>query len=365
MSFADQAGNISYANERFCQNSGYSFAELQGQNHRMLKSGVHPPEFYQGIWSAIAQGQVWHGESCSRRKDGSLYWVESTITPFVDREGRVYQFVSIQTDISHIKAAEAALRAQRDMQRVISLSAAALMAVPLGRTHEAIDQALQATGLQLGADRAHLYTVAHDGQRFSGEHVWCAPGISPMPEGLQDVALEHMPWLHDHLSPDLVLCLPDVQQLPPADAAPQALLQRCGVRSLLVFALQQEGRPIGFLAYSLQHAPRRWSDEDIALLKVLRDVIGSALVRTWADAALRRSEARLHFLVASSPVTIFTAEARPPGRCATSAPTCSGSWAMRPRLSRRTRACSDGWCTRTTANAWRANARACWCRAMR
>ncbi|WP_310565937.1 response regulator [Hydrogenophaga sp.] len=312
VSFADQAGNISYANERFCQNSGYSFAELQGHNHRMLKSGVHAPEFYQGIWSAIASGQVWHGELCSRRKDGSLYWVESTITPFVDREGRVYQFVSIQTDISHIKAAEAALRAQRDMQRVISLSAAALMAVPLVRTHEAIDQALQASGLQLGADRAHLYTIARDGRRFNGEHVWCAPGITPMPGDLQDVAQEHMPWLLAHLNRDLVLCLPDVQQLPPADAAPQALLQRCGVRSLLVFALRHEGRPIGFLAYSLQHAPRHWSDEDIALLKVLRDVIGSALVRTWADAALRRSEARLHFLVASSPVTIFTAEARHP-----------------------------------------------------
>lgn len=312
VSFADRAGNINYANERFCENSGYSLPELLGQNHRLLKSGVHPPAFYQGIWSTISSGQVWHGELCSRRKDGGLYWVESTITPFVDREGQVYQYVSIQTDISHIKAAEAALRAQRDMQRVISLSAAALMAVPLGRTHEAIDQALQSSAQQLGADRAHLYTFARDGRRFSGEQVWCAPGIAPMPDGLQDVALSHLPWLQDQLQHDEVLRLADVQQLPPADAAQQALLQRCGVRSLLVFALQHEGRPIGFLAYSAQHAPRDWSDEEIALLKVLRDVIGSALVRTWADAALRQSESRLHFLVASSPVTIHTADARPP-----------------------------------------------------
>ncbi len=312
VSFADRAGRISYANDRFCQNSGYTLPELLGQNHRLLKSGVHPPDFYQGIWSTISSGQVWHGNLCSRRKDGSLYWVESTITPFVDREGRVYQYVSIQTDISHIKAAEAALRAQRDMQRVISLSAAALMAVPLGRTHEAIDQALQASGQQLGADRAHLYTVTRDGRRFSGEHVWCAPGVAPMPGGLQDIALHHLPWLQDRLNHDRVLRLPDVQQLPAADAAQQALLQRCGVRSLLVFALQHEERPIGFLAYSVQHAPRDWSDEDIALLKVLRDVIGSALVRTRADLALRQSESRLHFLVASSPVTIHTADAQPP-----------------------------------------------------
>jgi len=110
VSITDRDGNITYANDRFCEVSGYRRDELLGQNHHIVKSSEHPPEFYQEMWHTIAGGNVWHSEVCNRRKDGSLYWVESTITPFLDGEGSPYQYVSIRTDISHVKAAEAALR---------------------------------------------------------------------------------------------------------------------------------------------------------------------------------------------------------------------------------------------------------------
>ena len=109
VSITDRAGNITYVNKRFCKISGYSRDELMGQNHRLLKSGQHPAEFYKEMWQIIGGGDVWHGEICNRRKDGSLYWVESTITPFLDGNGQPYQYVSIRTDISHVKAAKAAL----------------------------------------------------------------------------------------------------------------------------------------------------------------------------------------------------------------------------------------------------------------
>jgi two-component system, cell cycle sensor histidine kinase and response regulator CckA len=312
VSFADRAGNISYANERFCENSGYSLPELLGQNHRLLKSGVHPPAFYQGIWSTISSGQVWHGELCSRRKDGGLYWVESTITPFVDREGQVYQYVSIQTDISHIKAAEAALRAQRDMQRVISLSAAALMAAPQGRTGEAIEATLARSGQQVGADRAYLYTFSRDGSRMHNAHIWRAPGIEPLAQPVRHASLDRIPWMRERFTGDAVLQIPDVDAMPPEAAADQLLLRHSRIRSLVVFPLQRQSRPFGFLAYSMERQPRDWTSEELDLLKVLSDVVASALSRHWADVALRRSESRLNFLVSSSPVTIYTCEPQSP-----------------------------------------------------
>jgi PAS domain S-box-containing protein len=312
VSVADPKGHILYANDLFCRISGYSHEQVIGLSHHVLRSAVHPAAFYDAMRETIFAGRVWRDEICCRRADGSLYWTETTITPFMDDQGRLYQYAAIQTDITHIKAVEATLRQQRDMQRVISLSAADLMAAAPGEAPAVIDQVLAASGTQLQAERAYLYTFARDARHFNAGHVWCAPGIAPMPEDVHEAALDQLPWLQAHLSADGVLQLHDVQLLGPDDAPPRELLQRCGVRSLLVLGLQHKGRPIGFLAYSTQHMPRVWSDAEVALLKVLRDVMASALLRNWTDAALRKSKSRLNFLVSSSPVTIHSREPQAP-----------------------------------------------------
>ncbi len=110
VSAADAAGIIVYVNDRFCEISGYSRNELLGQSHRIVKSAEHPPEFYADMWRTIARGNIWRGEVCNRGKDGHLYWVETSIVPFLDNSGRPYQYVSIRTDITHIKEAELRLR---------------------------------------------------------------------------------------------------------------------------------------------------------------------------------------------------------------------------------------------------------------
>lgn len=117
VSIADREGNILHANDKFCQISGYSRKELLGRNHRIVKSSQHPPEFYQDLWRTISQGRVWQGKICNRAKDGSLYWVESTITPFLDEDGKPYQYVSIRTDITRQLLSEQAVEEAKERLR--------------------------------------------------------------------------------------------------------------------------------------------------------------------------------------------------------------------------------------------------------
>ncbi|TNC93974.1 MAG: PAS domain S-box, partial [Gallionellaceae bacterium] len=109
VSIADAGGNITYVNEKFCQISQYTRAELIGQNHRLLKSATHDARFFDDMWLTISGGRTWHGEVCNRNKSGGLYWVETTIVPSIDANGLPYQYVSMRTEITRIKQAEAAL----------------------------------------------------------------------------------------------------------------------------------------------------------------------------------------------------------------------------------------------------------------
>ncbi len=106
VSITDVRGNITYANDKFCEISGYSQEELLGKNHRIVKSDEHGPEVYREMWRTIASGKTWHGEVKNRTKDGGSYWVAATIVPFLGEDGKPFQYVSIRTDITTRKRME-------------------------------------------------------------------------------------------------------------------------------------------------------------------------------------------------------------------------------------------------------------------
>jgi PAS domain S-box-containing protein len=139
VAITDVQGRIQYVNDKFCAISKYSRDELLGQDHRIVNSGYHSKEFFRDLWQTIARGKMWKGEVKNRAKDGSEYWVDTTIVPFLNADGKPIRYVAIRTDITANKAAEAAMeRKNQELEvaaRIDRIGARVMVA--LNQEHEA------------------------------------------------------------------------------------------------------------------------------------------------------------------------------------------------------------------------------------
>jgi PAS domain S-box-containing protein len=143
-------GIITFVNEKFCQVSKYSRDELIGQDHRILNSGLHPKEFIRDLWVTIANGRIWRGEIRNRARDGSHYWVDTTIVPFLDKSGKPYQYTAIRYEITDRKRTEQKLLEQEALARLGQM--AAVVAHEIKNPIAGIRGALQVIGSRMPAD---------------------------------------------------------------------------------------------------------------------------------------------------------------------------------------------------------------------
>lgn len=166
VAITDTKGAIKYVNQKFCEISKYSREELLGQDHRIINSGYHPKEFIRNLWVTIANGHIWRGEIRNRAKDGSIYWVDTTIVPFLDDRGKPYQYMAIRYEITERKRTEELLREQAALARLGQM--AAVVAHEVKNPIAGIRGALQVIASRMAAESRDRSVVGDIIARLDG-----------------------------------------------------------------------------------------------------------------------------------------------------------------------------------------------------
>lgn len=160
----DQKGVIKYVNDTFCEISKYSREELIGQDHRILNSSYHPTSMIRSLWRTIGQGNVWRGELRNRAKDGSIYWVDTTIVPFLGEDRKPYKYLAIRHDITERMAVQARLARQESLAELGQM--AATIAHEVKNPLAGISGALQIIGRRLPPGSSEVAIVAQAQERI-------------------------------------------------------------------------------------------------------------------------------------------------------------------------------------------------------
>lgn len=287
VAITDLEGLITFVNDKFCALSQYSREDLLGQDHCSI-NGERDPKVFSGELGMLAQGGVWRGEIEHRAKDGTPYWVATTIVPIPDKLGKPCQFLAIGSDITEQKRAEAELAENLRLQRVLADLSSRFVAVQPEDVDAAIKETQRLIVETLGLDRSILWQAFEQGTETLPMQFLRNVGWAPSPSLYFSEA--SLPWSCARVMRGEVTSFSSLNELPTEAARDAETFRIHGTKSKVIVPLVMNNRVFGALAFATVGAERKWREDEIIELKLAAQIIGNAVGRQRAE--LREEQLR-------------------------------------------------------------------------
>ncbi|MFO8133201.1 MAG: histidine kinase N-terminal 7TM domain-containing protein [Thermoplasmatota archaeon] len=242
--------------------------------------------------------------------DGQSTWYEVTVSPLHRRGQKAAGRLITLRDVTARRNVAEALRHRVELQELISRLSARFINLPPDDIDTGIQDALQKIGQFVGADRSYVFQLYDDGARMDNTHEWCTEGVEPQQDRLQRLPADTFSWWMDRLRRFEAIHLPRLADLPPEAQPEKDLLRKQDIRSLVAVPLVYRQSLVGFIGFDAVHEEKRWSDETINMLRLVGDIIVSALERKQAEAERAYQRQYFQALFDDSPEAIVSLDAR-------------------------------------------------------
>ncbi len=270
---------------------GYELDFLLGKN---VLEFVHPADF---AYVEFVLQEFKNNEEANRKveyryrcADGSYCWLETVGNLINDQEGRTKEIIFSSRDITERKKAEQVLANQLELQKVIAEISAAFINLSTESINESIDQALHLAGNSFNIDRIKVILCSDDEKYVAKAYEYSKPGIEPVLYDLSNIKFENYPWLMKKLKLGETIFIPSVEGLPSEAAFEKSFFQEHLIKSGLIIPILSDNKMLGHIGFGSVSEESFWSDEHVSLLKVVAEIIASALIKQRAEDALRESE---------------------------------------------------------------------------
>lgn len=286
-------GHLQYVSPSVTKILGYMPEEVLGSKVFAL---AHP-EDQQRVAGYFDQLISKPGTSLSfqyrnRGKDKTWHWIEATATNLLD-EPSVGAITANFREITERIQAEQALKHRVEMEKLIAAISTHFINLGPEQIDEGVSFALQKIGEFAGVDRSYIFLIAPDGETLDNTHEWCAPGIEPEIDNLQGLPTEGYEWWMNRIHRFENIYIPCVADLPPEASLEKQILEGQDIQSLIVVPMVSRDAAIGFLGFDSVREEKRWSEEDIRLMRTVSDILVNALERKRSEEALRRAKEEL------------------------------------------------------------------------